>query len=173
MLIASTNYPETRHALGLKTAGARGLLSRAIANSIMVLSAKRPANKNITRFFKGVSTERGGHFVLRSVCTYVCVCVCVRVRSRKCVREPLCPREWIVLGSRTVVTAAPFLHFPVLHCYSTSPLFCSVQWMGMWVSSVLFSYCALFQLFLYWSVCIIVCNDNNGTSEMVGEGANV
>ncbi len=171
MLIASTNYPETRHALGLKTAGARGLLSRAIANSIMVLSAKRPANKNITRFFKGVSTERGGHFVLRSVCTYVCVCV--RVRSRKCVREPLCLREWIVLGSRTVVTAAPFLHFPVLHCYSTSPLFCSVQWMGMWVSSVLFSYCALFQLFLYWSVCIIVCNDNNGTSEMVGEGANV
>ncbi len=151
MLIASTNYPETRHALGLKTAGARGLLSRAIANSIMVLSAKRPANK-ILRGSSKVCLLKGEAILYWEASVHMlCVCVCSRQGAGKCVREPLC-RESELCGESNVVTAAPFLHFPVLHCYSTSPLFCSVQWMGMWVSSVLF-----FLLRAFSAVLVLKC----------------
>ncbi|XP_052422560.1 polypyrimidine tract-binding protein 3-like isoform X5 [Carassius gibelio] len=40
------------------------------------------------------------------------------------------PESEFVLGSRTVPTAALFLHSLCLHCYFTSPLFCSVRWMA-------------------------------------------
>ncbi len=152
MLIASTNYPETRHALGLKTAGARDLLLlRAIANSILVLSAKRPANKNITRFFKGVSTERGGHFVLRSVCTYVCVCVCSRQEQEVCARA-FVPERVNCVGESNCSNSSTLSSFPCasLLFHLASVLLCAMD------GYVSFQ-CLIFLLRAFSAVLVLNC----------------
>lgn len=160
-----------KHALRLKTVNARNFLSRAITNSILVLSTKRPTTtiKLLRDSSKVCLLKGGGHFVQRSVCTCMYVCVFTSGAGSVCV--PLCLREWICVGESNCSNSSNtrFFIFLCLHCYFTSPLFCSVQWMGMWIYSVLFSYYALVELLMYWSVFIIVCNDNNGTSEMAWE----
>ncbi len=104
-------WSQTRHALGLKIEDARNLLlSRAIANSILVLSTK--SKQKYYAVLQRCVCWKG-----RPFCTekrlYMYVCVCSRQEQEVC--ASLCAWESeFVLGSRTVVTAAPFLHFPVL-----------------------------------------------------------
>lgn len=104
-------WSQTRHALGLRIEDARNLLlSRATASSILVLSTK--SKQKYYAVLQRCVCWKG-----RPFCTekrqYMYVCVCSRQEQEVC--ASLCAWESaLVLRSRTVVTAAPFLHLPVL-----------------------------------------------------------
>lgn len=106
-------WSQTRHALGLTIEDARNLLlSRAIANSILVLSTK--SKQKYYAVLQRCVCWKGRPFCTeKRLYMYVCVCVCSRQEQEVC--ASLCAWESeFVSRSRTVVTAAPFLHFPVL-----------------------------------------------------------
>jgi len=93
----SSNYPKARAALENSE---RAELVVARNNELYIGAFNKTSNNNnkyiITRFFKGVSAERGRPFCTEKrlymyVCVYVCACVFTSGAGSVCV--PLCLRE--------------------------------------------------------------------------------